>query len=127
MYHLEIDNPSLIDDGLRLLREFHSESAYSEIPLVDLKLENFLRQQIESDRSIVIFLVRDEKPVGIMICVISWYFFSNEKIAEDHVLFVEKESRGSPAVLRMIKKYIEWAKSNEVREISIATSARILE
>jgi RimJ/RimL family protein N-acetyltransferase len=127
MTNFEIDNPIYIKKGVSLLTSFHSESAYSKIPLSELKLKNFLLRHVESELSIVIFIIKDGEPIGLMIGTISWYFFSEEKIAEDLILYVIKEHRGAMSVLRAVKKYISWAKEQNVAEISIATSVRIRE
>ena len=48
-------------------------------------------------------------------CVPSW--FGPDKLASDISLFIKPEARGGMAAVRLIKKFIEWAKERGAKQI----------
>ena len=63
--------------------------------------------------------------VGFGAFVVNPSFFGHDLTASDLMLYVVPEKRGSTIAHRIIKKYEEWAISQNVTEISLGISTGI--
>lgn len=103
-----------------LAKEMHQEGNYKDIPF---HTEQFVSTISGCMRNGFAWVgEKDGKVVAGFLADISEYIFSKEKITCDYGIFTSKEYRKTRLALQLIKKYIEWAKSQGVREISIGVS-----
>jgi len=103
-----------------LAKEMHAEGNYKDIPF---HTEQFVSTISGCMRNGFAWVgEKDGKVVAGFLADISEYIFSKEKITCDYGIFTSKEYRKTRLALQLIKKYIEWAKSQGVREISIGVS-----
>jgi GNAT superfamily N-acetyltransferase len=96
--------------------DMHQESRYKDLDYDVEKSAMFF--QMAMDDSKYLFLVSEKagQIIGGFIgyCVSQW--FSDDKTAGDLVLYVQPEHRGGLSAVRLVKKYIEWAKDQGVKD-----------
>ena len=64
-----------------------------------------------------IIALKGEKKIGFMTGQIIPFSFMKDTFARESELYVIPKERGKMGALFMMKKFIEWAKNNKVREI----------
>jgi len=60
---------------------------------------------------------KDGRIVAVMVGVATPAWFSQDMMATDLALFVEKKHRGSMAAIRLIRDFLRWAKDQGVKQI----------
>lgn len=60
---------------------------------------------------------KGETPVGYFIGNISSYYFTNQRCANQTLLFVSEQYRGTRAAILMFEFFEEWARTNNCAEI----------
>jgi len=103
-----------------LAKEMHAEGVYKDIPFHTDQFVKTISRCMSNGFAWV--GEKDGKVVAGFLADISEYIFSKEKMTCDYGIFTSKEYRKTRLALQLIKKYIEWAESKEVREISIGIS-----
>jgi len=103
-----------------LAKEMHAEGVYKDIPFHTDQFVKTISRCMSNGFAWV--GEKDGKVVAGFLADISEYIFSKEKMTCDYGIFTSKEYRKTRLALQLIKKYIEWAESQEVREISIGIS-----
>jgi GNAT superfamily N-acetyltransferase len=53
---------------------------------------------------------------------LSDYFFCNETIASDNLLFVDRQHRGTLAAVRLLRAFRKWAAARGARELCLGIS-----
>ena len=69
-----------------------------------------------------IIALKGEKRIGFMTGAIHQFSFMNDVFAKESELYVIPSERGKMGGLFMMKKFIEWAKNNKVREVHFEPS-----
>ena len=64
-----------------------------------------------------IVALKEDNPVGFMIGCLLEFSYSKDKFAKQLELYVVPEERGKMAGLQMMKKFIDWSKMNEAKEV----------
>lgn len=114
-----------IDRVVEMGREMHGESAYAFLPYDADKVRALVARIIEHPESYCGLVVEDgQRVVGILGGYLTDYFFCDEKLACDLVVFVEPEYRGSPAAGRLIHGFCEWARQRGAREVCLGLSTQ---
>ena len=67
------------------------------------KMEQSVRNAIESDTQEIFMLEDNGVIIGMLACVVTEYLFSNRRVAIDLAWFVDKEHRGGTKSIRLIK------------------------
>jgi len=115
--------PMKVEDADRLLslgREMHNTSAYSFVLLDENKVLSTIARCMKNG-----FAWAGEKDgvvVAGMIGEVTDYWFSRERMAMEYALFATRECRNTRLPFRLLKKYIQWAKEQKVREIMLGAS-----
>jgi GNAT superfamily N-acetyltransferase len=116
------DSDEIIELGLRM----HKESAYAFLPFECEKLRRLIASYL-SDFESQCGLVAEENDVivGMLGGYLTDYFFCNEKMACDMILYVVQEYRGSSAAARLIRAFRLWAVEHGAREMCLGISSNI--
>ncbi len=118
----EEDLEQILEMGVRM----HGEGAYSFLPFDRDKVRSFILSYVE-DHETQCGLVAEEnqKIIGMFGGYITPYFFCNEFVACDMVLFVDEAFRGSAAAPGMIRAFQKWAKDHGASEICLGISTNL--
>jgi GNAT superfamily N-acetyltransferase len=112
-----------IDRLVPMGRRMHGETAYSFLPFDEDKIRQLMGGIIERPDAWCGLVAEDcGKPVGMLGGYLTTYFFCDEKLACDLILFVEPEWRGSSAAARLIRAFREWAVERGARELCLSVS-----
>lgn len=116
------DIEQLIEMGERM----HNEGAYAFLPFDREKVRRLMISYI-NDRETQCGLVAEEAGVvvGMFAGYVSDYFFCDEKVACDMILYVDREHRGSSAAVRLIRAFRDWAGERGSRELCLGVSTQI--
>lgn len=118
-------------DHLQLLelgKDMHAESVYKDLDYdytklmeignhLDRKEDGWFGVRIKLGHEIVAFFIGYETP----------YFFSQDRIAQELLLYVKPQYRGSSYAIRLIKAFEKWAKSIGVKKMLMSTSTKVKE
>lgn len=67
----------------------------------------------------------DDEFIGCMIASVDRTWWSSQKMAEDILLFVKEEHRGSLAAVKLIQAYKDWALAKEADVIRLSSMSGI--
>jgi GNAT superfamily N-acetyltransferase len=111
---------------LEMGQRMHHESAYAFLPFDFEKVERLILSYLD-DRETQCGLVAEEGGVviGMFAGYLTDYFFCDEKVACDLILYVDREHRGSSAAVRLIRAFRDWAHERCAREICLGVSTEI--
>lgn len=114
-----------IDNMVNLGGIMHRESDYRDLDFSRDKLVALGQRIMASENMFAEGVYRNDVFVGMMIGQISEYWFGRDLIAKDTVWYVHPDHRGSPAGLRLLQHFSEWAIEKGAREICIGLSSGI--
>ena len=118
--------PEDIERVLELGRQMHLEGAYAFLPFDRDKVTNLLNEYMDHPQTRFLMVAeRDDIVVGMLAGFLSDYFFCEEKIACDTILYVERKYRGGSAAGRLIKAFSRWAKERDARELCLGISTAV--
>jgi GNAT superfamily N-acetyltransferase len=106
-------------------RLMHVESAMAFLPFKTEKVERYLRNLTTNQRNCLIVAESGDGIVGAIGGFLTDYFFCDETLAIDTGLFVQSEFRGTSAAIRLIRRFIEWAKEKGVAEVCLSVSTGV--
>lgn len=116
------DIGALVEMGRRM----HEEGAYNFLPFDAEKVEQLMAGIIEQPESWCGLVAENGGvPVGMLGGYLTDYFFCNEKLACDVILFVEREWRGSSAAARLVRAFRDWAAARGARELCLSVSTNV--
>lgn len=104
--HITSDDIEDICDMAELMHEENASSLPFERDVVKRKAE-FI---IENNTDICCIIARNDegKAVGFLVGNICYYFFNSYVFAQQELVHVRREHRGSSAFLRLIQAYENW-------------------
>ena len=104
----------------------HEESAYAFLPYDRDKVRGLIIDYIE-DNDTRCGLVAENN--GIIIGMIGGYlidyYFCNETLVSDEVLFVKSNRRGGMTAMRLIDELRQWARDRGARELCLGISTNV--
>lgn len=103
----------------------HAESSYNSYRFDPAKVKQTLEDIINSDIGIPIVAERDGVLIGGMVGLLVSHYFGPDKVAIDYALFIAQEERRGRLGLKILKAWIEEAKSLGADQISIANSTGV--
>lgn len=116
------DITGLVEMGARM----HAESAYSFLPFDREKVRRMMTAYIDSSETQCgLVAEKEETLVGMLGGYLTDYFFCDEKIACDVILFIDRKYRGSSAAARLIRAFRAWASERGASEICLGVSSNI--
>jgi GNAT superfamily N-acetyltransferase len=104
----------------------HQESHYRFLNYSAVKIVNLIERSKTNPDSVCIFVAeKDEEIIGFFVGLKTEYWFSDDSMTCDLVMYVKPEHRGCTAAPRLIKAYETWASGLDVKEINIGTSTDV--
>tara|TARA_R110000824_G_scaffold8436_1_gene38303 strand:+ start:2447 stop:2893 length:447 start_codon:yes stop_codon:yes gene_type:complete len=98
--------------------DFLKESAWgNRVEINKEKVKNYFLAAMRNPRMFGIVALKEDNPVGFMIGCLLEFSYSKDKFAKQLELYVVPEERGKMAGLQMMKKFIDWSKMNEAKEV----------
>jgi len=119
---LHSDIETLVDLGAQL----HQESAYSFLPYDRHKVRAFIGAYVE-DRDTRCALVADDggELIGVIGGALIEYYFCNEQLVSDEILFVRRDHRNGMAAIALIRGLQKWAIARGARELCLSISSNV--
>lgn len=123
-----IVRPGRIEDierAVEMGRQMHAGSAFAFLPYEPEKVRALMTRIIEHPETFCGLVAEHEhQVVGMLGGYLTDYFFCDEKLACDLVVFVEEDYRGSSAAARLIRGFCDWARERGAREVCLGLSTR---
>jgi GNAT superfamily N-acetyltransferase len=115
-----------IDKLTELGARMHAESAYAFLAYDAEKVRRTIASYIDDPETYCVLAAQQEQSiVGMLGAYLIDYFFCDEKLACDVVVYVDAGFRGSSAATRLIRAFREWAAARGAREICLGISTGI--
>jgi GNAT superfamily N-acetyltransferase len=112
----------LLDLGAKL----HQESAYAFLPYDRDKVRGLIINYIEdNDTRCGLVAESDGSIIGMIGGYLIDYYFCNETLVNDEVLFVKPDHRGGMTAVRLIDRLRQWAKDRGARELCLGISTNV--
>ena len=106
-------------DVVDLAMEFSNQTPYGVLP-EQSKIEELVQGFINSPTSLVLLLLKEGRPTGLLIAVVNEFLLTRDKMASEIAWYVRPEARGYGFHLR--KAYEFWAEHvQKVRFIHISS------
>ncbi|MBT4129211.1 MAG: GNAT family N-acetyltransferase [Candidatus Marinimicrobia bacterium] len=113
-------------DMLFMLRQFHSESSMSHVNFNPRRVSSLMRSSIDDPDTTFCYVCEiDGKVVGSLAAVVTPYFFGDDLISTDYWLYLYPEYRGRMYGVKLLKKYINWANIQGVKEVMLSPASGI--
>lgn len=109
-YDLRLAEAGDWQDVLRMSKDFHSESPYSDIEFSEKRVREIFDQYLSSDKTevMVLLLTQGEEVCGTIVSVCSKLPFSEEKAASELIWWVDHEHRSRRGSLSLFRAYEFW-------------------
>lgn len=117
--------PEDIPNCIALGKLMHAESCYRDTEYSKQKCMQLGFLAIRDSKHIWLVAEKDMKIIGMLGARINQAYFSYDMIAQDYLVYVLPEYRGSSAFSRMVKQYLKWAIDKEAKLIFLATSTGV--
>lgn len=116
------DLPMLVE----LSRAMVAESPrYSRLTFAPHKLEHLFGALIDSPDGFVMVSDVEGQLVGIMAAMVTEHWMAQERMASDFGLFIEPDYRGGTSAARLVRSYVEWARTRGAAEITLGISTDV--
>jgi len=116
------DVDAIVDMGERM----HRESVYAFLPYNREKVQRLFRAFVDHPETWGGFVAEDDgKIVGMIGGYLTDYFFCDEKLASDMILFLDQPYRGGLTSGRLIRAFEQWAIERGARELCLGISTGI--
>ena len=104
----------------------HAESAYAFLPYDRSKVTSLIAACIDgSDDHFGLVAETDGEVVAMIAGYLCAYFFCDEKLACDIVVFVDSDRRGGIGAARLIRGFRDWAVERGARELCLGISTGV--
>jgi GNAT superfamily N-acetyltransferase len=125
MHKIRVARETDIPAMLALARAMVAESNYANLPFDEQVTTETLRKMVRSRTCGVWLAVDNEDTIGLIAGQVSRATFSQEVVAQDHVLYVQPDYRGSgpTAVDSLLRSFCLWAAEQGARRITLCNSA----
>lgn len=116
------DIEQIIEMGARM----HAEGAYAFLPYDPDKVRRLIISYLQdSETRCGLVVEHDNALAGMLAGYLTDYFFCDEKLACDMVVFVDRPFRGSSAGARLIRAFRDWAAARGAREVCLGISSGV--
>lgn len=104
----------------------HAESPrYGRYKYSENRVLQMFVSMIASPDCLLLVAEKGEEIIGAMLAMITPQWFSDELVANELTVFVAPQHRGGMAAVRLIRAYIEWAKSKGAKDIQLGVSTGV--
>lgn len=110
-----------------LAKKMYEESAYNEVCSFDDKKSLALIQSALDNPDYYFLRVaeKDGAIIGMYGGFVTDYYFSNDLMAADLLLYVDPNKRGGLAAVKLIQAFEDWAFAKGAKEVCPASSTQI--
>lgn len=116
------DVPALLELGARM----HAESPrYRRLQFSAPKVERTLTMMIGSDDAIVLVAMRDDQLIGCGLAFLEEEWFSDDRIAQELAVFVERPWRGGLTAAKLITGLRAWGAATDARLLQAGTTTGV--
>jgi GNAT superfamily N-acetyltransferase len=116
--------PEDLSTILDLAEVMHAESRFKDLPFSRAKVSHIFAQLIDG-AGLVLIAEQDGEVIGAIAGVVIELWFSPTKVAQDFGLFICPEHRGGMHAVRLIKRYIEWAKAQGATAVEMGINTGV--
>lgn len=121
-YATLLDVPALAAMGARM----HGESPrYRRLAYSAPKVERLLHAMIASDSALVLVALRESQLIGCALAAIDAEWFSEDRIAQELVVFVDRQWRGGLTAAKLISGVRAWAQACGAIYLQVGTTTGI--
>lgn len=117
--------PYMVSMGKRM----HAESKFAHMDFNEEETTAFVTKLLETPYAFFWVIVDQEQevPIGMLIAAMQKSYFGKDFVANDFILMVEKEHRGScgSALVSLIREYRQWAFKMGAKRVYLGTSTGI--
>ena len=106
--------------ALALCKQMYEESGYHNVTYSEARVGRTLDYCIKSGFARIV--TEQHKFVGIMAGEITHYSFSDDKLAQDIVLYVIPEYRNQGIAKALVEDFVYWASVRGAREVLVGLS-----
>lgn len=114
-----------LDRSIELGKKMWSESRYRFYDYNEEKTRNFLSTCINHKDGMFFVAEVEGQVVGGVCGWIDTFYFGNDRLLVDILLFVEPGRRGQLVGMQLLKRYTEFGKENGVAQIVISNSTDV--
>ncbi len=111
------------EDALRMTRSFYEDTPFSpQVLYNEEKVRQVLRDFRQSSYSLglVLLLVDDKVPVGLLIGCATQTPFSDDKVAAELAWYIEPTHRGNRKAVDLVLAYETWARTIGCKHVSMS-------
>lgn len=106
--------------------EMQRESDFQDIPMnIEKTATSIMGMVVNNPNGFGMLAYEDGRAIGMIAGSITPYFFSRGKMASDFVWFVRPERRGGRTALRLLTKFVDWAKENGATALYMGISTNV--
>lgn len=102
--------------------EMHKEGVYAPYNFNPRKLANHIASYVDDSSRCGFIYEKNGTVAGAMLGYMDRHYFGDSIIGCENGLFISKEHRGGMAVVKLIKSFESWAKSNGAESLCLSTS-----
>ena len=119
----EADIQDVVDMGAVM----HAEGAYINMTYDPHKCADLARAVMADTENQIALVAETEhgEVVGMLSGYVIPFYFGPDLVSHDRIVYIIPSYRGTSAFLRLVRKYVEWARSKKVRQIFMAISTGI--
>lgn len=122
-----VERATLADaaDVILLGEAMHHDSVYSFLPFDRSKCTKLFEAAINNPKTMFIGVMRNgsREMVGFFLGYMTPYFFCNEMMAHDLLMYVKPPYRGTAVAIHLVDAFAQWGFARGAREIAVGVSA----
>ena len=103
----------------------HGESEFAGMDWNPEKVRAWITMNVNSPDRLVLCAYDEDELVGMHISGISKFYFGNSTLSQDYLWYVREDYRGTRTGIKLLKMYMNWAKSRGVNRIQAGVSTGI--
>lgn len=98
------------------------ENHYKKLDIDKQKMYNLLYSKLSDPDFFCMLVFEDSEIVGGLCAYIAQPIFSSDRIAYDQLFYMQPDFKNLKAVVRLLSKYVEWAKERGAIECRMCSS-----
>lgn len=117
--------PADVDRMVAMGQAMHAESTCAHLNFNAAKFKNLLLSAAASPNRLALVAASGEQLHGMLLGYVVEYFFGNDKVASDQLVYVAPNWRGTLAAKKLITAYRDWAASLGAKEVGLGTTTGV--
>jgi L-amino acid N-acyltransferase YncA len=111
-----------IQQMISILENDLKTTTYKNVEFSRTKMQDLLIGNMFNDEVFCEVIEEDGEIIGGMFANVASPFFTHERFAYDHFLYVKEGKRNIRMATGLVAAYVKWAKTQKVRRISLSNS-----